>query len=149
VTAATRSGDLLHSVGGGEELAHIATEPEWERRGRRRSRLTSNRWRARRSRDAASTALYAPVEAYAVARGGGNVIVTIGTASWTTLAFNLPVFDTLAADRLGRPLPLPDEMSGGPARAPELGGGRAFWHATAAALRAASGVRLATDIRDR
>src|SRR5581483_10240519 len=43
-------------------------------------------------------------EAYAAARGGGNVIVTTGTASGKTLAFNLPVLDALAADRHARAL---------------------------------------------
>ena len=42
--------------------------------------------------------------AYAAAQRGGNVIVTTGTASGKTLAFNLPVLDALAADRHARAL---------------------------------------------
>src|SRR5207302_818261 len=38
------------------------------------------------------------------AGGGGNVIITTGTASGKTLAFNLPVLDALAADRHARAL---------------------------------------------
>jgi DEAD/DEAH box helicase domain-containing protein len=49
--------------------------------------------------------LYAhQAEAYEAARAGGNVIVTTGTASGKTLAFNLPVLDALAADRHSRAL---------------------------------------------
>ncbi len=43
-------------------------------------------------------------EAYAAARAGGNLIVTTGTASGKTLAFNLPVLDALAADPHARAL---------------------------------------------
>ena len=50
------------------------------------------------------TELYAhQAQAYAAARDG-NVIVTTGTASGKTLAFNLPVLDALAADRHARAL---------------------------------------------
>jgi DEAD/DEAH box helicase domain-containing protein len=49
--------------------------------------------------------LYAhQADAYTAARGGGNVIITTGTASGKTLAFNLPVLDALAADRHARAL---------------------------------------------
>src|SRR5437870_7344990 len=43
-------------------------------------------------------------DAYEAASRGGNVIVTTGTASGKTLAFNLPVLDALAADRHARAL---------------------------------------------
>ena len=50
------------------------------------------------------TELYAhQAQSYAAARDG-NVIVTTGTASGKTLAFNLPVLDALAADRHARAL---------------------------------------------
>ncbi len=50
------------------------------------------------------TELYAhQAQSYAAARNG-NVIVTTGTASGKTLAFNLPVLDALAADRHARAL---------------------------------------------
>jgi DEAD/DEAH box helicase domain-containing protein len=51
------------------------------------------------------TELYAhQAEAYAIAREGRNLIVTTGTASGKTLAFNLPVLDALAADPRSRAL---------------------------------------------
>jgi DEAD/DEAH box helicase domain-containing protein len=43
-------------------------------------------------------------DAWERARGGGNVIVTTGTASGKTLAFNLPVLDALAAEPKRRAL---------------------------------------------
>jgi DEAD/DEAH box helicase domain-containing protein len=43
-------------------------------------------------------------DAWDAARGGGNVIVTTGTASGKTLAFNLPVLSALAADPKRRAL---------------------------------------------
>lgn len=43
-------------------------------------------------------------EAWDVARAGGNVIVTTGTASGKTLAFNLPVLDALAREPKDRAL---------------------------------------------
>jgi DEAD/DEAH box helicase domain-containing protein len=47
--------------------------------------------------------LYAhQAEAWAVSRAGGHVIVTTGTASGKTLAFNLPVLDALATDPKSR-----------------------------------------------
>src|SRR5213075_472685 len=49
--------------------------------------------------------LYAhQAEAWAASRAGGHVIVTTGTASGKTLAFNLPVLDALTADRHARAL---------------------------------------------
>ena len=51
-------------------------------------------------------------EAWEAAARGEDVIVTTGTASGKTLAFNLPVLDSLAADRHARAL------SSGRGRAP-------------------------------
>ena len=66
------------------------------------------------------------------AQRGGNVIVTTGTASGKTLAFNLPVLDALAARaEEPRALPLPDE------------GARAGPGALARRARACPGVRAA------
>src|SRR5437588_12616678 len=49
--------------------------------------------------------LYAhQAEAYEAASRGGNVIVTTGTASGKTLAFNLPVLDALAREPKTRAL---------------------------------------------
>jgi DEAD/DEAH box helicase domain-containing protein len=96
--------DLLHSVNGGDELAHLATEPA---RDARTAPLPGSLQPAVREALAGRGIgeLYAhQAEAYAAARRGGNVIVTTGTASGKTLAFNLPVLDALAADRHARAL---------------------------------------------
>jgi DEAD/DEAH box helicase domain-containing protein len=88
----------------GEELAHITTEPAREART---APLPDSLEPAVREALAGRgiDELYAhQADAYAAARGGGNVIVTTGTASGKTLAFNLPVLDALAADRHARAL---------------------------------------------
>ena len=52
------------------------------------------------------------VELLKHARSGRNVIITTATASGKTLAFNLPVFETMLESRLrDRALSLPDEGS--------------------------------------
>ncbi len=88
----------------GDELAHLATEPARDARTAPVPVSLQPAVRealARRGIDE----LYAhQAEAYAAAQGGGNVIVTTGTASGKTLAFNLPVLDALAADRHARAL---------------------------------------------
>ena len=95
---------LLDSVGEGDELAHLVTEPA------REARTTplpaglhptlSEALERRGIHD-----LYAhQADAYAAAARGDDVIVTTGTASGKTLAFNLPVLDALAADRHARAL---------------------------------------------
>ncbi len=88
----------------GDELAHLATEPAAEART---APLPDSLHPA--LRDALARRgiheLYAhQADAYAAARSGGNVVVTTGTASGKTLAFNLPVLDALAADRHARAL---------------------------------------------
>jgi DEAD/DEAH box helicase domain-containing protein len=87
----------------GDELAHLATEPA---RAGRTAAMPPDLHPA--LRDALARRgideLYAhQAQSYAAARDG-NVIVTTGTASGKTLAFNLPVLDTLAADRHARAL---------------------------------------------
>ena len=68
------------------------------------SRLSSSR-RCRSARAARHRrALRAPGRGVRGGARGGNVIVTTGTASGKTLAFNLPVLDALAADRHARAL---------------------------------------------
>jgi DEAD/DEAH box helicase domain-containing protein len=88
----------------GDELAHLATEPAREARtAPLPGGIQPALWEAlaRRGIDA----LYAhQAESYTAARAEGNVIVTTGTASGKTLAFNLPVLDTLVADRHARAL---------------------------------------------
>ena len=88
----------------GDELAHLATEPAREART---APLPDSLQPALREALAGRgiEELYAhQAEAYAAAKAGGNVIVTTGTASGKTLAFNLPVLDALAADRHARAL---------------------------------------------
>ncbi|HEY2309617.1 MAG TPA: DEAD/DEAH box helicase, partial [Gaiellaceae bacterium] len=88
----------------GDELAHLATEPA---RGARTAAVPSSLQPAVREALARRgiDELYAhQAEAYEAARRGGNVIVTTGTASGKTLAFNLPVLDALGADRHARAL---------------------------------------------
>ncbi|HEU5405909.1 MAG TPA: DEAD/DEAH box helicase, partial [Gaiellaceae bacterium] len=101
MTAATGLWDELLT---GEELAHLTTEPA---RGARTAPVPDSLQPALREALAARGIheLYAhQADAYAAARGGGNVMVTTGTASGKTLAFNLPVLDALAADRHARAL---------------------------------------------
>jgi DEAD/DEAH box helicase domain-containing protein len=88
----------------GEELAHLGREAA---RDARTAPLPDSLQPAVRKALAERGVgeLYAhQAEAYEAARGGGNVIVTTGTASGKTLAFNLPVLDALAADRHARAL---------------------------------------------
>jgi DEAD/DEAH box helicase domain-containing protein len=88
----------------GDELAHLATEPAREART---VPIPGSLQPAVREAlgNRGILKLYAhQAEAYAAAQGGGNVIVTTGTASGKTLAFNLPVLDALAADRHSRAL---------------------------------------------
>jgi DEAD/DEAH box helicase domain-containing protein len=88
----------------GEELAHLTTEPAREART---APIPGSLHPAVREALAGRGIheLYThQAEAYAAASGGGNLIVTTGTASGKTLAFNLPVLDTLAIDRHARAL---------------------------------------------
>jgi DEAD/DEAH box helicase domain-containing protein len=87
-----------HDLLTGEELAHLATEPAREARTVRLPGELEPR-----VRDALATAgvgeLYEhQAEAWAAAQRGENMIVTTGTASGKTLAFNLPVLDALARE---------------------------------------------------
>jgi DEAD/DEAH box helicase domain-containing protein len=87
----------------GDELAHLAGEPA---RGARTAAIAGELHPAVRNALERSgiTELYAhQAQSYAAARDG-NVIVTTGTASGKTLAFNLPVLDALGADRHARAL---------------------------------------------
>ena len=88
----------------GEELAHLATEPAREpRTAPLPDGLHPKLREALAKRGIAS--LYAhQAEAYAVARAGASLIVTSGTASGKTLAFNLPVLETVAGDPHSRAL---------------------------------------------
>jgi DEAD/DEAH box helicase domain-containing protein len=87
----------------GDELAHLSGEPAREARTAPLPTELNPAVREALARRGI-TELYAhQAQAYAAARDG-NVIVTTGTASGKTLAFNLPVLDALAADRHARVL---------------------------------------------
>jgi DEAD/DEAH box helicase domain-containing protein len=98
-TVATWDGLLV-----GDELAYLTTEPPREARTAQvPDSLQPALLDALAQRGIHE--LYAhQADAYTAARGGGNVIITTGTASGKTLAFNLPVLDALAADRHARAL---------------------------------------------
>jgi DEAD/DEAH box helicase domain-containing protein len=98
-TAATWE-DLLT----GEELAHLSTEPA---RTSRAAPLPDDLdARVREALEAAGVGeLFAhQAEAWDAARRGEHLIVTTGTASGKTLAFNLPVLDALAREPKQRAL---------------------------------------------
>ncbi|HZS31054.1 MAG TPA: DEAD/DEAH box helicase [Gaiellaceae bacterium] len=100
MTSTARWDDLL----AGDELAHLETEPA---RAARTAPLPAGLRPALAEALARRgiSELYAhQAESYAAAGAGGNVIVTTGTASGKTLAFNLPVLDGLVADRHARAL---------------------------------------------
>ncbi|HJU36277.1 MAG TPA: DEAD/DEAH box helicase [Gaiellaceae bacterium] len=88
----------------GDELAHLATEPAREARTAPLPGSLQPALREALARRGIDELYVHQAEAYAAARGGGNIIVTTGTASGKTLAFNLPVLDSLAADRHARAL---------------------------------------------
>jgi DEAD/DEAH box helicase domain-containing protein len=79
----------------GEELAYIGTEPERAARFAPLPDALDERVRAA----VGVPALYAhQADAWAAAERGEHVVVTTGTASGKTLAFNLPVLDAIARD---------------------------------------------------
>jgi DEAD/DEAH box helicase domain-containing protein len=81
----------------GEELAYLTEIPGREARTTPLPELHPRLEAALRERGVES--LYSQqTEALAVARGGESFVVSTGTASGKTLAFNLPVLDALAAD---------------------------------------------------
>ena len=88
----------------GEELAYLAGEPAREPRLAPVPAGLHPGLRDALARLGIESLYAHQAEAYAVARGGENVIVTTGTASGKTLAFNLPVLDALAADPRHRAL---------------------------------------------
>ncbi len=88
----------------GDELAHLTTEPAREARTAPLPRVLEPAVREALAGRGIQELYTHQAAAYEAARGGGNVIVTTGTASGKTLAFNLPVLDALAADRHARAL---------------------------------------------
>ncbi len=85
----------------GEELAHLGTEAEREGRY-----VPLPDELADGARDAIGvSSLYAhQAAAWEASRRGEHVLVTTGTASGKTLAFNLPILDAIARDRKTRVL---------------------------------------------
>ena len=100
MTAAALWDDLLV----GEELAYLGTEPAREARTAPVPEALQPALSAALGRLGVDELYAHQAEAYAAAQTGGNVIVTTGTASGKTLAFNLPVLDALAADPHARAL---------------------------------------------
>ena len=92
--------DLLQ----GEELAYLTTEPPREPRTAPLPADLHPELRAALARQGVEELYAHQAEAWASARTGGHVIVTTGTASGKTLAFNLPVLDALATQPKNRAL---------------------------------------------
>src|SRR5580765_8060452 len=92
--------DLLQ----GEELAYLTTEPPREPRIEPLPDDVHPALLAALARQGVERLYTHQAEAWTAARAGGNVIVTTGTASGKTLAFNLPVLDALATAPKNRAL---------------------------------------------
>jgi DEAD/DEAH box helicase domain-containing protein len=92
--------DLL----GGEEVAYAATEPGRPARSAPIPDELHPRVRAALAAHGIQSLYEHQVDAWDAAARGEHVIVTTGTASGKTLAFNLPVLDALAADPRRRAL---------------------------------------------
>src|SRR5881409_1292486 len=90
-TSVTRWDDLVQ----GEELAHLATEPAREAQ---LAPLPEDVHAGVRAALPYDSLYLHQREAWDAARRGEHVIVTTGTASGKTLAFNLPVLDAVSRD---------------------------------------------------
>ena len=88
----------------GEELAYLATEPSRAAATTGLPPELSPPVRQALERAGIDSLYLHQADAWRAARQGGHVIVTTGTASGKTLAFNLPVLHALAADPKGRAL---------------------------------------------
>jgi len=88
----------------GEELAYLGSDPAREARVEPIPDDLHPRVREALAARGIQSLYGHQAEAWEAARGGGNVIVTTGTASGKTLAFNLPVLDALAAEPKQRAL---------------------------------------------
>ncbi len=91
---------LLH----GEELAYLGGEPARDARATPIPETLHPKVRDALARQGIAELYAHQAEVYEAARAGRHVLVTTGTASGKTLAFNLPVLDALAADPHGRAL---------------------------------------------
>jgi len=94
----------LDLLGGSEELAHLAVEPQ--RTGRSEPFPDDLDPQVASALVAQGiTALYRhQAEAWESLRGGGHAIVTTSTASVKSLAFNVPVLDLLVREPKNRAL---------------------------------------------
>jgi DEAD/DEAH box helicase domain-containing protein len=92
--------DLLE----GEELAHLTTEPPREARSAPLPADVQPELRAALARLGIIELYEHQAQAFEAARRGEHLIVTTGTASGKTLAFNLPVLNALAAEPKDRAL---------------------------------------------
>ena len=92
--------DLLQ----GEELAYLTTEPARDARTVPLPEELHPAVRTALTRRGIGELYAHQAEAWAASRAGEHVIVTTGTASGKTLAFNLPVLDALAAQPKDRAL---------------------------------------------
>jgi DEAD/DEAH box helicase domain-containing protein len=88
----------------GEELAYLGTEPERAARNTPLPAELHKGVRAALERHGIDSLYTHQAQAWEAASRGEHVIVTTGTASGKTLAFNLPVLDALARDAKGRAL---------------------------------------------
>jgi DEAD/DEAH box helicase domain-containing protein len=95
-----RLGDLLQ----GDELAHQITVPARAARTEPLPAGVHSAVREALAREGITELYVHQVEAWEAARRGGHLIVTTGTASGKTLAFNLPVLDSLAREPKNRAL---------------------------------------------
>src|SRR5436309_224503 len=86
--------DLLAS----EEVAHVAEEPARDARLAELPQELDPRVRDALAAQGLTTLYAHQAEAWDTAQRGENLIVTTGTASGKTLAFNLPVLDALARE---------------------------------------------------
>jgi len=92
--------DLLQ----GEELAYLTTEPPREPRTAPLPVDLHPQLRAALARQGIEQLYAHQAETWTAARAGGHVMITTGTASGKTLAFNLPVLDALATQPKNRAL---------------------------------------------
>ncbi|HLX20161.1 MAG TPA: DEAD/DEAH box helicase [Gaiellaceae bacterium] len=88
----------------GEELAYLGVEPARAPRTAALPDELQPAVRAALAKQGIGELYVHQAEAWSAVRAGEHVIVTTGTASGKTLAFNLPVLDTLATDPKSRAL---------------------------------------------
>jgi DEAD/DEAH box helicase domain-containing protein len=89
---------LWNGILSGEELAYLGDEPARSARTAPFPDTLHPKVRAALEDQGVHELYEHQAEAWAVAAGGGHFVVTTGTASGKSLAFNLPVLDALARD---------------------------------------------------